>query len=189
MNNEVIDLEDEVWLDIEGYEGLYQVSNKGRVKSLGNNKTRKDKILKPRTSSKHGHQHIVLCKDGFKTNKWVHRLVAQAFLPRIKKEANCVDHIDTDPKNNCVENLRWCTQKENCNNELSKLHYRDAQRNIMTPVYCYETDKVYESASEVARSLNVKPGNVSKCCKGLCKHTGGYHFCYSDELSDTYELF
>lgn len=107
----------EIWKDIEGYEGLYQVSNLGRVKSLNYNKTRKEKILS--CGDKNGYLFVVLCKNGKHKQFQVHRLVAQEFVPNPENKPY-VDHINTIKNDNRVENIRWCTHKENCNNEISR---------------------------------------------------------------------
>jgi len=96
--------EAERWKDVEGYEGLYQISTFGRVKSLQNGGL----ILKPYSTGQAGHLTVKFRKKNIK----VHRLVAYAFLP---KEAgkDHVNHIDGDKRNNHVSNLEWCTPKEN----------------------------------------------------------------------------
>lgn len=110
----------EEWRGIEGYEGMYQVSNLGRVKSLARVIIRSDgkpnpvneKILKHGITK--GYCSVVLCKDGKKKMYKVHRLVAMAFLsnPHNLPEVN---HKDENKKNNCVDNLEWCTPKYNTN--------------------------------------------------------------------------
>lgn len=106
----------EVWKDISGYEGLYQISNLGRVKSLeridNNNHLVKEKILKPNDDGAgKGYLYVNLGRKG--RAKKIHRLVAEAFMPNPenKKEVN---HIDGDTKNNKIENLEWVTHQENC---------------------------------------------------------------------------
>lgn len=100
----------EIWKDIPGYEGKYEVSNLGRVRSLKFNKT---KILKQDTN-KRGYKRVNLYKNGKKKNYWVHRLVAIAFIsnPNNYKEVN---HKDENTSNNNVKNLEWCTREYNNN--------------------------------------------------------------------------
>ena len=105
----------EIWKDIKGYEGLYQVSNRGRVRRIFfiNNVTEKEKI-KVLTPLKHnrGYLSVSLCKNGKQKMRLIHRLVAQAFIENKfnKKEIN---HINGNKKDNRVENLEWVTSKEN----------------------------------------------------------------------------
>ena len=108
----------EEWRDIEGYEGLYQVSNKGRVKSLKYNKTKKEKVLKFGTN-RYGYKYVVLSKDNTPKLKKVYRLVAEAFIPNPDNKP-CIDHCNTIRTDDRVCNLRWCTYKENMNNEITK---------------------------------------------------------------------
>jgi hypothetical protein len=120
------DSQEEIWKDIEGYEGYYQISNLGRVKRLPgfiNGRTPefkkfwKGRILKPGRTGLN-YQHVELCVNNKHQLCLIHRLVAAAFLPRII-DKNWVNHIDGDPSNNNVNNLEWCTPSEN---ELHKIH-------------------------------------------------------------------
>lgn len=123
---EIKSLKGENWKDIVGYEGYYQVSNLGRVKSVQRTiiQSKRKRLLKPvllsnRKNNGHGYIVVTLCgKDKSQTNHYVHILVANAFMPNIenKKEVN---HIDFNKSNNMVENLEWTTRVENIN------HYRD----------------------------------------------------------------
>ena len=102
------DLPGEEWRDVVGYEGLYQVSNCGRVKSF---KKDKAKIIKSNPGIG-GYLRVVLCKDFDKKNRFVHVLVAQAFIPNPEGKRQ-VNHIDGDKNNNRVSNLEWVTPAEN----------------------------------------------------------------------------
>ena len=117
---------EEKWKAVDGFEGFYEVSNLGRVKALerlvennGGMQRKHEKILKENRSN--GHAVVVLCRDKKTYPKFVHRLVAQAFIPNPEGKP-VVDHLDTNALNNRVENLRWVTQQENCMNPLTREH-------------------------------------------------------------------
>lgn len=123
----------EIWKDVQGYEGYYQVSNFGRVKSLtrtvksnkGDNypyATLSEKIRKP---SEGKYLQIILCKDGKTKKHLIHRLVAQAFIPN-PNNLPCVNHKDENPRNNHVENLEWCTYQYNnqYNNRVERCRHK-----------------------------------------------------------------
>ena len=103
---------EEIFKDIKGYEGLYQVSNKGRVRILNYRKTGVCRIKK--TYFKNGYERLSLCKNGKYKNYFVHRLVANTFLQN-PYDLSQVNHKDEDKTNNCVSNLEWCTAKDNIN--------------------------------------------------------------------------
>lgn len=118
------ELANEEWRDIVDFEGLYQVSNLGNVKSFhekgkkgGNRAFRKDKD---------GYSVLFLHKNGKLYIKKVHRLVAIAFMPNPHNKP-CIDHINTNKNDNRVQNLRWCTIKENAENPLSRAHISKAR--------------------------------------------------------------
>lgn len=106
----------EIWKDVVGYEGLYQVSNLGRVKSIIFPKNKDGKILKQRIRK--GYLRIQLYKNKIAKDFGVHRLVALAFIPNPYNKPE-IDHIDGIPSNNNVSNLKWCTPKENSNNPIT----------------------------------------------------------------------
>ena len=119
-------MEEEIWKSIKSYEGLYEISSLGRVKSLNYRGTGKKKILKNIECS-NGYLMVNLTKNGKQKQFKVHRLVAEAFIPN-SEDKPCIDHINTIRTDNRVSNLRWVTQKENCNNELSKKKYSENHR-------------------------------------------------------------
>ena len=173
----------EIWKDIEGYEGLYQVSNLGRVKSLkretwGHNKYYKEErilVQNVRNYCNHSHYGVNLAKDGkYKTHR-VHRLVAQAFIPNPENKPE-IDHIDTNPLNNRVDNLRWVTRKENMNNPLTK---KGMSKPIIQLSLKGEYIKKWDSAIDVYRELGIFTGNIAQVCKGRLNQTGGFKWKYA----------
>jgi hypothetical protein len=110
----------EIWKDVKGYEGSYQVSNKGNVKSLtryvkhsrGGTQILKGRILKKRSGKNNKYLSVSLLKNGKNKTFYIHFLVAEAFIGE-RPENKVIDHIDNNIENNKVENLRYCTQREN----------------------------------------------------------------------------
>lgn len=109
----------EIWKDIPGYEGLYQVSNFGNIKSLKRkmNKRKCEEIIKTTSLGGKGYKRVSLCNNGKIKYYYVHRLVAEAFIPNENNKPT-VDHIDRDKLNNNVTNLRWATYKEQIANRF-----------------------------------------------------------------------
>lgn len=190
---------EEVWKNIKGYEGLYQVSNLGRVRTLPH-KTRyvhKDRaykglILKPILKDI-GYYVVSLHKNGKQKQEFVHRLVAEAFCNK-KNDENIVDHINTDTKDNRASNLRWTTIRGNVNNPISVKHRTEALRKmfcgkigILHPkskaVIQSTMDgkfiKKWDSASDVVRQCGFDSGSISHCCKGEQKSHKGYRWKYA----------
>lgn len=172
----------EIWKDIDGYEGLYQVSNYGRIKSLEKilyKKNRygnymefkfKSKLLKPCVLNDDcGHLQVDLHKDKTRKHKLVHVLVAEAFIPN-PNGYTVVHHIDHDPTNNRVENLVWMNREEH-----DKLHASERAEKLRMAVYQYSLDgkliAIYISLREAAKQLGFTPINISRCCNG-----GYYHY-------------
>lgn len=169
----------EVWKDIFGYEGLYKVSNLGNVKSLGNDKKRKEKILKSYRNKCDGYLFVVLCKEGKRKNIYIHRLVVQAFLTNPDKLPQ-VNHKDENKLNNNVSNLEFCTSKYNNNygthNERSAKTKKNGK--LSKKVKCIDTNVVYPSIREIERQLGFDRSDISRCCKGKLNTCGGFHWEY-----------
>lgn len=163
----------EIWRNISGCPG-YQVSNKGRVKSLSNDKKRKEKILKPFKNNK-GYFSVNLWKDGIKKNITVHRLVASAFIQNDSLFNTEINHLDENKENNCASNLEWSDRKHNCN-------YGNRNKKIAKAkslfVKCLETGVVYPSSYEVQRQFGFNQASIQKCCVGKLKSAYKYHWSY-----------
>ena len=169
---------EEIWRDIEGYEGLYQVSNFGRVKTF---KWGNKKIMRMGTTN-FGYHSVQITKDGIGKHFPVHRLVALNFIPNPENK-RCVNHIDGNKTNNKLENLEWCTYSEN-NKHAYKLGLRVTTGNEGRPkkkVKCVETGEIMESINSAARKYNCSRWHLADCCKGLRKRTGGYHWEFVEE--------
>ena len=159
----------EYWKPVVGYEGLYEVSNWGRVKSL---KFGKEKILKP-SKNKKGYLHVVLCKENILKNFLVHRLVAEAFIPNPNNYKE-VNHKDEDKSNNIVTNLEWCDRKYNQN-------YGTINERLSKPVLQYDLEgnfiKEWKSTMECGRN-GYQQGHIADCCRGERKTHKGFIWKY-----------
>ena len=167
----------EIWKDIKGYEGLYQVSNLGRVKSLYFSK---EKILTAHICK--GYQRIGLSKNGKQTLYYIHVLVAETFIsnPFNLPEVN---HKDENKLNNAVSNLEWCNRLYNNNygtrnKRISKTHLNHPDQS--KSVQCIETGITYPSAHEAARQTGIDYSKICAVCRGERNTTGGYHWKYKD---------
>lgn len=163
----------EIWKDIKGYEGLYQVSNEGRVKALsrvvksrwGTPKPLKEKEIREIVDSL-GYSRLSLSKDGNVKAHKIHRLVAEAFLVGEGQ----INHIDGNKQNNHVSNLEFCTQREN-NIHAQETGLKPSKYYI--PIVCNETGELFESKSALARSLGISGIMVSSYIRGNMKHLKG----------------
>lgn len=170
------------WRDIEGYEGLYQVSDEGEVRVLGGRKGATDKRLQHLKVRGCGYVYANLSKKGKASQIGVHRLVAKAFIPNPenKPQVNHKNGIKTD---NRVENLEWVTQEENMSHSHKIGLHDDDTKNRSIPVIATdlrtgETTE-YPSAREAARHLNISQGTVSSIARrGLKGERTGYKFRY-----------
>lgn len=179
-------MELEIFKDIEGYKGLYQVSNLGRVKSLPRVKVNnsglrliKGQILKPQTK-RLGYLKVDLYKDGQQKSFFIHRLVATAFIPN-PDNLPTVNHKDENPSNNMVENLEWCDNSYNINYGTAMKRAAKAKINhpkLSKKVLCVETGVIYPSTKEVQRQLGFSASNIAFCCRGLYETKYNYHWQY-----------
>ena len=158
----------EVWRDIEGYEGLYQVSNFGNVRSIKNGRL---KVLKPVFNSK-GYHRVCLCKYGKIKNYSVHRLVLSAFVPNTLNlpQINHKNEIRTD---NRLENLEWCDAKYNCNYGN---HSYSFSKSKSKRILCIETGEVFDSVKEASNTLKCSHSLISQCLNNKIKTAYGYHW-------------
>lgn len=173
-------IKEEIWKDIKGYEGLYMVSNTGRVWSCRQSREMKQSVSK-------GYLLISLSKLGNKYKTSVHRLVAGSFVdnPEHKKEVN---HIDEDKLNNSVSNLEWCTSKENANHgtrnkRISDWNIENSRFEIRGVLMMDKnTEKVlakFETINDAYRYLGKDiNGNISGVCKGNFNSIYGYKWKY-----------
>lgn len=156
---------EEVWKDIFGYGGDYQVSNLGRVRSR---KWGKLKILKP-VKNHNGYLTVMLYSDKMR-RCYVHRLVAQAFLPN-RKNLEIVNHKNERRDDNRASNLEWCTHYYNN-------HYSDIYKSTRKRVVQYSKDMVrirsYSSQREASRLTGIYQSNISNCCHRKRETAGGY---------------
>lgn len=166
----------EIYKDIKGYEGKYQVSNLGNVKSLNYNHTGKERILK--TQNKHG--YLSVCLGSSQAQKQIHRLVAETFIDNPNK-LPYVNHKDENKTNNCVDNLEWCDAKYNSNygtnaeriakNESKPINQYDLQGNFI---------KSWNSGTEIKRILGYSNGDICNCCRGKQKTAYGFKWQYAN---------
>lgn len=163
----------EIWKDIKGYEGLYQVSNLGRVKRLkravrnnvyGGMRIVDEKILSA-TDNGHGYKLIGLRKDGGRKNHYVHRLVATAFIDN-PHDFHYVNHIDRDRSNNVVDNLEWCTQLENISHSVENMKKRKSESRVTNTGEKYISRRL-EHGKHTRYRVNIRSIGVSKTFKTL----------------------
>lgn len=188
---QVISLDNEIWLPLVGYEGIYEVSNLGRVKGLLRNVERKDgksyKVTKEALiigkTSTTGYRNVILAKDGIQKHYGVHRLVGEAFIKKIEGK-NVINHLDCDRLNNHVSNLEWCTQRENMEYaaKMGRMTHGESHK-ASKPVFKCDTKgnelKRYINISEAARENNCLHSGISATCRGITETCGGFHWKYA----------
>lgn len=201
----------ETWKDIRGFEGLYQISSLGRVKSLEKFDSRgrkwEERILKSGINS-HGYLVVILYKNGIRKNFKNHRLTAIAFIPNPNNLPE-VNHLDENKTNSNVDNLEWCTGKYNMNygnakriavantNYVKRSANTDYKRKVANTDYVTIGSKLgkpinqfdrqgvfigtYPGARQAGRKLGINQSDITQCCKGKKKIAGGFIWKYKEE--------
>jgi hypothetical protein len=170
----------EIWQDIQGYDGKYQISNFGNVKStrIYKNGSRKELYLK--FTDNKGYKYVHLCKNGEYKQIAVHRLVAKHFISNPNNLPQ-INHKDYNRSNNKADNLEWCTHeynilysKDNITNANKQLHTRN--------IYQYDNKgnlvKTWNLLMDIFRELKLNQRQISDCCNGKVKTCGGYVWSY-----------
>ena len=188
--------EEEVWKPVRNYEGLYEVSNMGRVKSLNYNKTGKERIMKL-NKDKDGYLLVNLHKNAKMECCKVHRLVATAFLDNSNNLPE-VNHKDENKLNNCVDNLEWCSRSYNMtyNGRAKKVgkklrgrkqteeHNKKRAEKRKKPIFSINKESGliiwWKSAKEAGKILGIDSSSITKCCKGKYNSAGGHIWFYAD---------
>lgn len=158
----------EIWKPIEGFEGLYEISSIGRVKSIGTYNTCKRGILSPMIDPD-GYPHVRLYNNKISKDIAVHRLVVIAFIPN-PNNYRYVNHKDENTQNNKVSNLEWCTNSYN-------LIYSKGKK---VAQYTKEGEfiKDFNCVADASRECNIPTTNISKCCKGKRYSAGNFIWRY-----------
>ena len=189
---------EEIWKPVTGFENFYEISNKGRIKSLrrkvniwNGQRTLEERILAAATSPL-GYKRICLRNGKNKRRVFLHRLVAYEFIPNTDNKPQ-IDHIDGNPSNNSVENLRWVTAKENTNNPITKqrqkagakrkgipkatqakAHQAIRKKVMMCDRKTKQIIRTFESVIQAAKTMSICATGISAVCKKHRKTAGGY---------------
>lgn len=175
------------WKPIKGFEGLYEVSNTGMVRSLDHERKNKNgsyiqngKILKIGINKRTGYLMVSLSKDGKSKTQYIHKLVANAFIEN-PKEYKCINHLDENKNNNNVENLEWCNHKINDNHgtrneRISKKLSKKIKQYDLKGNYI----KSWNSSVEIEKTIGIDQSNICLCCNGKRNSVGGYLWRYAE---------
>lgn len=194
----------EIWkpVPLKDYSDLYQVSNLGKVKSLneGIGKSKKEQNsnhLLNLSNHSWGYDYVTFSKNNVRKNMFVHRLVALAFIPN-PQNYPVINHKDGNKKNNCVDNLEWCTQKENMqhaskmgllnkNHKLPKKRIKSVCFKKAKPVYQFSMDgkliNIWRSGMEASKELSIPNNKIYMCCNGKISYSNGFIWSYSNSVN------
>lgn len=161
----------EQWRDVVGYEGLYKVSDLGKVRSV-----RRRRLLRPGIKST-GYAQVTLSRDGVNRYYSVHRIVAAAFLPNPNALPQ-VNHKNGKKQDNRLANLEWCSASENQQHKYKVLGKSGGHPKA---VFCIETGQRWEAVHLAAQELNIHRTSISMVCHGRRKTAGGLHFKFLEE--------
>ena len=177
---------EENWKDINGYEGRYQISDLGRVRSFAHDKIN-GRLLSMR-ANKQGYYYVSLAKHCVMKSFKIHRLVAKAFIPNPNNYL-CVDHIDRDKSNNKPDNLRWCTLSDNQHNENTLRHRQEnsprGSRHVKSQAVEQRTldgqlIRTYGSINEAAKATGLVSSTIRVRCYRTNNVWGGYRWSFNN---------
>lgn len=171
----------QIWKDINGYQGLYQVSNMGRIKSLVGSRQKILKYWISKRKQKHRTYNkcmIDLCKNKIVKHFIVSRLVYSTFKGQIPQNYH-IDHIDNNPQNNRLDNLQCLSASEN----MKKVFVDNPKlaKQMGKKIICLNNGVIYDTLHDAAKQLNIDFRHMSCVLKGKRKHTCGYSFKYYEE--------
>lgn len=177
----------EIWKDIKGYEGLYQVSNHGNVKSIDRivcYRSGREALHRGRLLIQHqrtgGYMYVVLSRGNMQKAYRVHRLVADAFVENPDNKP-MVNHLDENNKNNMACNLEWCTHAENINYGTRTERAAYTRKMNSRPFICIETGETFRTQAECRRIMEKKLIHLSDVLNGRREKCEGLHFEFIGE--------
>ena len=163
-------MQNEIWKDIPGYDGIYQVSNHGRVRSYtGHHNVRERYLI---VSKSRGYRSVFLCKNGTTKCYTIHRLVAILFVQN-PHNYKCVNHKNEIKTDNRADNLEWCTQAYN--NRYGTARKRGAEKKSK-PLRCIENGRIFKNGKEAGEEMGLSYSCIMKCCNKIRNSCEGYHF-------------
>lgn len=176
-------MEKEIWKDVKGFEGKYQVSNYGNVKSLNWKRANCEKLLYLKKHNK-GYRQVELVMNGKPRMYLVHRLVAQAFIPNPNNKP-FINHIDANKENNHLENLEWCTQSENVRHSMLLNDNQGNSKRVFRREHILQTSKdgqvikIWDKCIDIKTELGYNQTSIFECCEGKRKTAYGYKWQYA----------